>query len=341
MDLRLQASADNMKTKCKMAAMAVAFGLVCALCGQLGIFLIPFVCAPLSVVFVLERGKRGVLSIATPLLLVGIDALFNGIYSFSCLCAVGVSLLIFLSASTGFFTKGDSAVAAVIFVSLIAFLTVILYGCLLIGSLNFGDAIENYRSLVDTQRGEWVAIFEKYALSGADVSSYGLTPEMLSALYDSYVLSLYSAVVIVAFIIVGLCYKMFVFMLAPLVERRQELYGWRFSLSPIYGVAYIILLVMSLFGDGKDAFSIIVANLSNVLMVMLAYIGCLLTDAYFRMKSDGRRGGKLLIILSVLLFSSTAVIILSLLGVIACFMINRASGGTSGTENNRGGNDAR
>ena len=141
MELRLKASADNIKPRCTMAVMALALGLLSALLGQLGMLLIPLVCAPLAVVLMLERGRRRVLSVALPILLIGIDALFNGIYSFSCLCAVGVSLLIFLSASTGFFTKGDSAVAAVIFVSLIAFFTVILYGCLLIGSLDFGAAM--------------------------------------------------------------------------------------------------------------------------------------------------------------------------------------------------------
>lgn len=340
MELRLKASSDNVKSRVIMAVMALAFGLLSAMLGQLGMLLVPLVCAPFAVVLMLERGKRPVLSVTLPILLVTLDAVFNGVYSFSCLCAVGVAFLIYVSLARGYLSKGDSAVASVLLVSVLAFITVLFYGCLMIGSFDLGAALEYYRDLVDTTREKWVEMLGQYALSGADPTAHAITPEALRAMYDAYVLSLYSAVVIAAFITVGISYKLFVRMMASYVEKKIELYSWRFSLSPIYALSYVLLLLLSLFSNGNDGFSIVVANLSNVIMVMLAYMGFMLTDAYFRMKSNGRRGGKLIVVLSVLLLGSVAMLVISLIGIFASLAIGKAGNVYDDKNNSQGGNDA-
>lgn len=341
--LSLSLREDNTKKVLTMAIMTVLFGAAAACIGQLGMLLIPLISAPLAVLFVHERGKRRVLTVATPILIVAIDAVINGFYSFSCLSAVVVAVLIYVSCATGFLSKGDGAVAATIAVSLIGFLTVILFGCILIDKVDFGAAIEYYRQLVIDMRDAWVVVFEQNILAAADPSAAQVfTPEYLRAMYDDYIQALYSMLVILVFILVGLSFKLFAALMSRSLENKTELYSWRFSLSPIYSLVYIVILVLGAFGDGRSAFSVIVSNLSNVFMAMFAYVGFLLTDAYLRMKSEGRRGAILLTVLSLLLLGSVATLVLSLLGVLASFLIGRAGNGMPGGENNgQGGSDAR
>ena len=341
MELRLKLGADSIRNKCILAFVVLLCGALAAYTAQLGILLAPFVAAPLSALFLLERGKPKVLSLALPICLLALDAVFNGIYSYSAIAAIVIALSVYLALGLRIFAKADAAMLAVVLVSAIAFLTIILYGCRLNNTLSFAASFDYYRNLVEQMRGEWLSVISNYlAQSAASGNTVTLTNEDILALYDNYVLSLYSVVIIAAFTLVGISYKLFTAIFARFVEKKVVIYKWRFALSPIYAIAYLILYVLQLFAAGYSAFAVVTVNLMNVMMVLFAYLGLLFADAYFRMKSDGRSGGKLIVLIAVLFIGSTALVLLSLLGVFASFAANKAEKSTINQNNNDGGSDA-
>lgn len=343
MELRLRSGAASVKNKCIFSLLALALGVAAAYLAQLGILLLPLIAAPLAVVFTLERGCKRIFTVAVPLLLIAADVIFNGIYSFACLSAVVAALLIHLALVTSHLEKAESALLAVVIISVLTFLTVALYGCRIVNSFDFAKAMEYYRELVKDMRSEWILTLESYVMQSADPSAAeALTPEVLGQMYDSYIVSLYSSVVITVFAVVGLAYKLFVSIFSRFVTKKIEIYGWRFALSPVYAYTYIIFSLLQLFVSGNDAFSVVVINTANILMAMFAYMGFCLASAYFRMKSEGRSGGKFIMFILVLLLGSTAFLILSLIGVLASIMIGRSGIDESSSKNSdQGGSDVR
>lgn len=340
MELKIKLGAEKVGIRCIMAFIAVIAAFACALLGQFGFITIPLAAAPTATLFVLERGHKRPLSIVVPIVSVALDAVFNGISSFSCLSAVLIAALIYLAIGTGFFTKGDSAIAATILVSLLAFAAAIAYGCLVQQSFTLESSLEFYRHLAADMRVQWMAAAQEYleansGEAGVDQQTLSLIEDM----FDGYVQSVYSGVVILAFALVGCSYKLFGSLVSRYVEKRSSLYRWRFTLSPIYAIVYLVTYALQMFADGTDRFSLIVYNLTNVFTLIFAYIGFLFADAYFRMRSEGGSGGKLIIILAVMMFGSVAWVILSFVGVFASYAVHKSGAGAYDADNNQGGSD--
>ena len=326
MELVIKKEAQGLGPRFVTALLALVGGFFCAFFGQPGIIFLPLAAAPLASLFMLEDGKKRFLTGAVCVLLPAMDAAFNGFYSFACLGAIIVAAMIYVSLDTGFLTKGDSAIAALILLSVTVFLTVILYGCLKVESFNFNAAMEYYRGLVREMEGEWIALFASYLEGGGNAASASVSIDALKEMYYGYVHSAYSIIMMIVLVLIGLSYKLFISIHAKYVERKSVLYGWRFTLSPIYGYAYLAVWFVGLFATGFDTASVVIMNVSNILCFVLAYIGFLFLDAYFRMRSDGRSGAKLIVVLSFILFGATALTVLSFVGVLASVMINKFNG---------------
>lgn len=337
MSIKLCKGANAMRHRILMAVLALLFGVCGSYLAQLGLLFMPLVAAPLAVLFVLEREGKRIFTVIVPLLMLVSDALFNGIYSFSCAAAIIVALLIYASLATGFLSKGDSAVASVLAVTLVIYVTVVLYGCHLIGKLNPAASLEYYRGLVVDLEASWVSAFSEYiAMTEQPSISAAITEDVMIDLYYGIVHSAYSIVFVFAFLLVGLTNKLFARLLYRHVESKGRFLSWRFTLSPAYACVFFALYVLQLFADGYDTFAIVVTNLVNVFAFVFAYIGYMIVDAYFRMKSDGRSGGALIVFVALAAFGSTAITVLSLIGAVVSVMMGKNKPGPF--EENGGGN---
>ena len=340
MELKLKLGSEKIGVRCIMALITVIAACACAFLGQLGFMAIPLAAAPMATLFILEIGRRRPLSIIVPILAVALDALLNGISSFSCLAAVLVAALAYIALSTGFFSKGDSAVAATVLVSLLVFASAIAYGCIAQQSFTLESSLEFYRQLASDLRAQWMAASQQYLESNSGGEPIDQeTLSLIGDMFDGYVQSIYSGVMIFAFILVGFSYKLFVSLVSRYVERKSTVYRWRFALSPIYAIAYASIYVLQMFADGTDRFSLIVYNLVNVFTLIFAYMGFLFADAYFKMRSEGRGGGKLLIVLAIMMFGSVAWVLLSFVGAFASYAMHKSGVGVYDINDNQGGND--
>ncbi len=337
MELKLQENSNSIRNRIVLALIALVGGTLSAFLAQLGVLLMPIVAAPLAMIFILEIGKKRIFTIVMPILLLALDAVFNGWYSFSVLCSILVAVLIAVSVGTNHLAKGECVMAAVILVSAISAVSILMLGCYLAGELDFSAAIEYYRDAVAAGEAEWQLAVEEYILAASDPElAATLTPEAVGAIYDSYVNAIYSFVAITVFAMVGLSCKLFGGILWRRLEDKRCVQLWRFALTPVYAYFYLALYAVQLFVTDSSAFAIALTNLLNVFMVVFAYIGLLFADAFFKMRSGGRGVSKILIIIVVLCLSSLAVNLLSFVGVFATVMLDRAKKEGFGDDGNLG-----
>ena len=334
MKFQVKESAKSLKAKVILSLFAVFGAVAVAILSQLGFLLIPLLAAPLAVLLITEIDSRRIFSIVVPILVVAIDVACNLIYSFNCLSAVVVAVIIYIAVRYGFLAKSESAIFALVVASILAVISFVMFGCYYVGSFDLARVMEAYNGMLSEFEGVWIDAMKQYVLADETGElAATLTDDVIREMYAIVVNSAFSMLVAAVFLAIGLTYKLFERMLIKRTAYPEALLAWRFSLTPVYAIFYIALSVLSMFAD-REIFGIVIANLTNIFMFIFAYLGYLFASAYLRMRTRFRRG-KLLIIFAILMFSSAAVSILSYVGVFATFMLDKAQ--KSGT-NTAGGN---
>ena len=334
MKFQVKESARSLKSKVILSLFAVLGSVAVAMLSQLGFLLIPLVAAPLAVLFITEIDSRRIFSFVVPVVAVAVDLLFNLIYSFNCLSAVAVAVIIYIAVRFGFFAKSESAILALIVASVIAVISFVMLGCYYVGAFDFEKVMTAYNEMLSEFEAIWIDAMKQYVLADetGELAAV-MTDDAVRSMYSVVVNSFFSMLVAAVFLAVGLTYKLFERMLMKRTAFPEALMAWRFSLTPVYAVFYLALSVLSLFADG-EIFGIVILNLNNIFMFIFAYLGYLFATAYLRMRTR-LRSGKLLLILAILMFSSAAVSILSYVGVFATFMLDKAQkNGTNVTGGN-------
>ena len=323
--LKLKESSRSRRTLIFLALFAVAGGALTVFFAYLGLIFMPLLAAPLAVIFLIESGKRPIFTVAVPVIVIALDIVLNGYYSFGATIAVIVAIILSLSIGKGVLPKGEAVMAAVIVASLISGFSILMLGCYLVGEIDFSLALEYYRDLIADGVIQWREAAEQYILSASDPElAEVLTPENIDGMYYSYINGIYSLVVILAFVSVGLTCKLFGRLLSGRLADARPVQAWRFTLTPVYAYFYLAIYTIQMFLTEADAFSIALTNILNVFMIVFAYLGVLFVDAFFRMRSGGRGVNKLLLVIVVLLLSVLAINILSFVGVFATVMLDRA-----------------
>jgi hypothetical protein len=334
MKFQLKESAKSLKARLIVSLLAFLGGVAVSIFSQLGFLLMPLLAAPLAVVFIAEIDSGRIFSIVVPILVVALDVAFNLCYSFNCISAVLVAVIIYLAVRYGFLAKSESAILALVLASAIAVVSFFMLGCFHAGSFDFEKVMTLYNEIIAQLETFWTDAMKQYILADetGELATL-LTDGVISEMFALAVNSAFSLLVGAVFLAVGLSYKLFERMMIKRTAFPEALAAWRFSLTPVYAVFYIALAVFSMFAEG-DAFGIVILNLNNIFMFIFAYLGYLFASAFLRMRTR-IRSAKMLLILAILMFSSTAVSILSYVGVFATFMLDKAE--KNGT-NRQGGN---
>lgn len=337
MDLKVKEGSKSLKTRIALALSALLGGLLIALLGQIGVIAIPLASSALAVIFLVEQDTKKLFSILTPVLLVALDLIFNGIYSLGCVSAIIVAILMFVAVRFKALTKSESALISTVTVSILVILSLFLFGCWYLGRFDFGAVMDSYRDLIEEFREVWLSSVNAYVMQDetGELASI-LTADIANEIYSSYVNSAISYVVVAVFLVIGLSYKALERSMIKHLSPAESIARWRFTLTPVYCWFYIAVYAMQLFVPVDDAFGLIVVNLANIMSFVFAYIGFRFADAYLRMRMHIRRS-KLILIFALIMFSGISITLLSFVGVFATFMINRAQAeGFTG----QGGNQA-
>ncbi len=331
MNLEVKSNVKGIAGRVIISAIALLVGAVTALLSQLGIVLLPLLSAILTYLFVVERGEKRIFTFVTPIAVIAIDLLFNGLFSICCITATLVAILVYFTMAKSILSKAECALAATTLVSVAIGAMLIFAAFHEVGKIDFTAALDYYKAIVAENRALFIESFENYLPADANPELVALfDPELLGALYDSYMSILISFAVILAFALVGFTFKLLVPLLNKSLIDKREFKIWRFELSPIFAYFYLALYLVGIFFSGTDTLSVAILNLTNIFMFIFAYVGFVFALFFLRRRVRSKAGAVVILVLAMLVFYTLAVNLLSFLGVFATVMLSKLRAGGEG-----------
>ena len=276
MERKLKPELSQLKVLTILSVLSVAFGVLSAFFGDL------MICAAgalLAAVIVFEQNKRKIFSIATSVVLVISNIICFVPFGTFSLYAPEAIALAFIIALTFKYNFRKSTVAALLTATAVFFtlLTLIAFPMIEKLSFNFDAVKEFYTQMFESARADFISGVEKMLSS---VSYHNQTAEQImstediGAVFDSFVNSLVSVVVIIGFLISGIALKIFSAVTNAISDNSVKHDEWRFTTTSLFAYFYIVLFIISTFiGLQSDAFSLTVINLYNIFMFVYAYVG--------------------------------------------------------------------
>ena len=307
--------------------------VICAFLGGLvGDILVALSGAILALVFLVDGTKIRlwfVLSSAAIIATnVAIDIYFGALVSVYSLEVIAIALIIALCFKLGV-SKAVTAGILTVALSLFILLGLYLSGAASAGSFLLEDVIRFYSEyaakLQEMLEAELAAIMERYS---EQLGASGMTEvDYVSTLVLSLKRSLLSVLIVISFALSGIALKMFSLVCVSVSEDTKPILRWRFITSNTFAYFYIAVFFLGAFlSASDDALALTVATLNTVLMFVYAYIGFGVCRAMLRRRFSGIMSF-IVLILAMLLLSSLAVQVLSILGVFTVINVNKAAKG--------------
>ena len=308
--MKIALRSDRSKTKTAVV-LTVFTILLLALSVYFGELVMPFLMASFALLLFFDGEKyiASAVSVAIGIILLLLPLQQPSIWGIATLL---LGAILHLTYRFGF-SKCDSAIL----------LTVVTTGCIFfyffllafdaIGDWNFGAAVDFYSELKNSVRSEFVSGVMATYSTLPEAAEMGITSEYVASLFDSFVNMLVSVIAVISFFIIGIAMKVFCAIGRRLAEENDGINSWRFEPSTVYAYFYIALYVVSMFIAPDSVLGITLANVVSILSFVFAYMGVKYAYGFFAER--GKKGlGKIVIALSVLIFSSMALNLLSVLG---------------------------
>ncbi len=310
MKTQLKKTLSNKKTPLIFALLCFLSGIVCCLFGELTL---PLPIAFLAVLYLFDNSKKHSLSIVSSVLIVAINivGLLLGIN----LSAFGPASVVLAFSIFYSFTKkqqkSDAAFVMTIVCAAFSLISYILIAMRVQGVYTFDAVIEFYTTIASMLRENFVSLMlEAYTIAGISV-----TPEALVQLFDAQLNMVISYLLIGAFFVIGVSFKLFGLIVGRCVEDKGEISSWRFFTTNVYAYFYIILMIVCMFIPALDGIiPVVVINLYNLFLVVYAYVGFNFAFAMLTKKFNPFVSF-IILIGAILVLASVAIQLLSALGV--------------------------
>ena len=325
MNNQLKSKYEYKKTVPTLFALTLLFGLLTALFDLIAF---PFLVAMFAALFVFSSSNpRGLIFVCVAAALtVTVGFLSSPMAAFaaiaSLVCGLVAGLTFLLSRS-----KPESVT-----VTLVTFLAMIAAALWILAAVNgegasFTHVREFYMNGYEDLRWQIIIEAEKnYSAMG------NLSPEDISGMMallpvylDNIAYLAPSVVAIFAFILVGISYKIFIRLLYKYSILGAGVLRWRFTTTNVFVAFYVVLALLNIFVSDSSAFSLSVLNLYTFFSFLYAYIGY---NFVLALISQRMRYGVAVLLMwaAIILFSSFAVTLLSLGGVVFTFISNKTGG---------------
>ena len=304
-----------------LTLITLLFGFLTALFGELAL---PLYAAALALLFVCDTLTHRLLSIFAPLAVIGINILLGNYVATAAVFAIPAAALIAFAYAKRL-SKGEYAGYVTAIYSVMIVVGVFALAMLAVGEFSF-TAANGY--LADILNGFTDRVLKSIEEASAS-QIYGelsVDPETISALFESFLLVAPSFVVMIAFLLCGITFKLFSFMVSRISAQPRSVYSWRFSTNSIFAYFYVALVIFGGLIGAADVFGIALANVQNVFMAVYAYIG--FNYLYFLLSR--KRSSffvAAILVVALLMLSSLALSLLSFLGVYFTVMKNKSLSG--------------
>ena len=317
MKLTLANRLNSVKVFIILTALSVLIGAGVAFLGQLGVLILPVLTACLAVMMIFAEGKKHLFAICASVALVILELVFNSIYSFTCLTALILALVIALAVKRGW-QKSELAATLTVILSLVFVAYAFLSAFYELKSFDVEAARELLANMFTQVREEMHKLLTTYTVPGADGNnSHLFTEENIAAILDLYMSVLISVVVITAFALVGITLKLFSAIAVRITEDNTELLGWRFRTSAVFAVFYLILSIVAVFVTGSSTAATVILNLYVLYTAVYAYLGFGALRVWLSRRFGNSPFVTVLVIFAIICFISYAMTLLALFGAFA------------------------
>lgn len=307
----LQKTPYYTKKMALLCLLLVLSGFGCILFGYL---CLPFSAASYASLLHFEKKTRRILSYVLPVAIYTVNVLINGFFSLEGVIYIAVGVLFFFFNEKGR-TKRETVFFITLAISIFIFLSFFALAFTVNESLSFSALKAYYRGLYDSLKRSFISLMTSISSQDEEGSFFFLlTRENAEDVFHSLILSLPSFVIIFAFFLAGLTYKIYDFLRVRLFgASRSDLE--LFVPTKFLAYSYIVVAILSLFSSsGSDVFALTITNVNNVLLVVFAYFG--LKISYTLIKhSRGTAFALLLVLVAFAFFTTTAITLLSFIGV--------------------------
>lgn len=307
-----------------LSVLSLLLGVGSAVLSQYGMIFIPAIASVLASLFLLDRSRAHLVSVAVSAVIIAVELALNLYLCFNCLASVLTALIIVVGLSRGASKSVTAAVATVLLALTFAsyFLLAAFYD---VGSFDLGLAAEYLRRVMAETREELFEMLREFTVTNKQgVAVQYFEDEIISVTIDTYFALLPSIFTVLAFATVGLVMKIFSAIIIKFGEDKQSMpLGWSFGTSALFAYFFIILSILQIFLFGTDAFTTTVLNLYVVFLAVYAYVGFRFASFLFGRALHKPRLAKFLIVLSVLLFAQFAIQLLAYAGVFETVMSAR------------------
>ena len=314
------------KTVAVLFALTLLFG---AAASVLEILAFPLLAAWFAALFVFSSAKRRgiILPCAAAAVVVTLGFLTTPWAAFTAVAALVTGLIIGLM-----FLLSRSKPECVT-VTLVAFLLMTAASLWILAAVEMGnvsfDSVKTYYTdlYADFRASAITALRQSYAEAGADASAEEFTEmlELIPVYLDNLAYLSPSVIAIMAFILVGIAFKIFVRLIYKYSLAGSLVLRWRFTTTNVFVIFYLVLALLNVFLSDTGAFAVSVLNLYTFFNFLYAYVGYNFALALLTQKM--RYGLAVLIVVgAVMLFSSLAVNVLAIGGVAFTFISNKSGG---------------
>ncbi len=311
MHQEIQNSPSYTKNLTLLCISVIVFGFGCILLGYL---FLPFAAASYAALLHYEKKTRRIFSYVLPVAIYTFNVLINGFFSLEGIIYVAIGAIFFLC-NTKNRSKRETVFFITLALSIFLFLSFFALGFTLNNSLSFRALKAYYTGLYDSFKRAFISLMSSISTQDENGTLFFLfTRENAEDIFHSILLSLPSFVIIFAFFLTGISYKLYDFLRVRLFDiSRKDLE--LFVPTKFLTYSYIVIAILSLFSSsGTDIFALSITNVYNVLLVVFAYFGLKITYTLVKV-ARGTAFAVLLILVAFALFTSTAITLLSFIGV--------------------------
>jgi hypothetical protein len=305
--------------------LTLIFGLATSFAGEI---FIPLATAFCAAIFVFEKPERRFLSFVIPIALILIDFTFNGFLSLIAIEVITLSVIISV-----FYVKKSSkaeATAYIVFaMSLFIIATLYILGAQSIKSFSPTGVAAYYKEMFTELKEYFIDNVLTVSITDpAGTVSQFMTEEEAIYYVNQMANALPSIIAIFAFAIAGVSLKIFC-----AIMRRSCKYGLlktysHFYTSSLVAYAYVAIAIIAALASSEAVFDIAIQNVSNILMVVFAYVGLRYVLAVAAL-SQRRVMIYILTFAALISMSGIAVQLLSYFGVFINISVNRQISATN------------
>lgn len=320
----------ELKENLQINKVIVALSFICAALSifvvSFGEFFVPFPAALLSIIILLEEGRKRIFSIllSAYFVLLNLLAIFlMDAFIFSGLEVVLLSIALSICFSKKV-SKFESAFALCCIAVAFIFLNAMFFAMTYTREYSFESVSVFYNDLYSGIKSLFLSSLSDLRSALPEQSAVALlSSDNLIAVLDSIVALIPSYVALIAFAVAGITLKVFSFTAFKLTGNSECVKTWRFNPSSVYAYFYLALFLLTVFvGSTGSLIAVSVANLSNIFGIVFAYVGFVFVQTLLSAKHSPIFSFALLL-LGLVLFSSLMIEILSVIGAFVTLSNNK------------------